>query len=1522
MTREQVAQRRRSQAQGAAVLRTAGNALNTIIPGPNNPLLAADLEDLSQHPLRTAKNIAARVAGVPTGFVPGSNAEAANRMLFKGDVNALNDRYLGLGGPHLAALRGKEVQGSGRVPLDPYNPVEAGVRLGKTFARYGYNPLRFAAAEALEHPYLTAGAGIAADAVNPLGNAPTDIVRAGVTAAARRGARAVSESAARLAAEKAAGGAAAARDATMASAMGNGPLKVTPAARTRDRFIAPLAKVGDALSVPRLAAQGAVDRYATQVGPRARYATHTAEATIGSAAKRVDDLVLKAFGPQVDHLVGNPVVQNAPEGLTRAEMIEVQNRSYQTRGTNLPPHIKDRALEANYVARMKAAGVANPVSLDRRAGWLRQALVNNDRDLVKYGVADPEQLYRSSLFFPMKQYRQRPVYSRFEEPKTGAFESAQAYNSDSMVPLSDLRFLGEGGGGGARGGFVASRRFLSEHKTQPPAYLLDPSELAADYLPSHQVREHLLQSQRAVEQAKALRKLEGVGIEVHGPGTQEYQDLLRIGLRQIDYRITHAKNDADVAAATAERTHMESVLGSIGNDSSPARLPILYAKRETGGATTVMGLGNSGRARAMRLEQRERNAATLTKAQMTIAPDRVDLRDARRLSNVQYLQGAGRGRLAGLRDLANAQRRVDNLGDSLQGSRVPGQWPPSATYDETVATPFGQVTRGAPSSAFDQFGEAVRKPTPLADIAARVRGTADDLEGSGEALRGTMAENKAAIAPAAEDAKMTGAAAKLFRKGEREVQELRKAANETPTRRVIMDVARQHHAVDASEFSRLSPGKLGVRPDWVWTGKRWRMAGEFEDVPKRFLNLEDRPKDPPFETGVGNIVARVHGDLDDVATESGHADGDSLLRWMQEHPRAPRVGDYVEQASRHVEAEIRSAFASRKTETLAKYGLADKTLPEALKSIRSDAKTLERLARASQTEAVGRRAAERNIGPQARATIGTAQQAARTLRSAMSKVESAQNGVVTRVQRTGDAIGKSVEVRLDELDTLGDRLAAARYDRDTYRKIKDEQQRLLGEINETVSEAVDKKWGKLPKGYLPESPLRLGARDSRAFGIEENVGRVLGEPVADPRVRVNANIVKFMRGMDTLGQMVRFGIVAVPTVHVGGNLQMAYLAEFASRGTPVEKAAIIEESARILAGKGTAIQDAALAKRAEDAGALPSHSTTTIGSYDKRQADVMTRSRSELNPLEQIDQNFSHRFYRPSTSLVFDHFEKSYAVDAFKRFTDAGMADDKAAYRVREMFGNYQNVTAFERAGAYGVQLHRLLMFYPWLKTAINFWVRKGILDPNFAVIAPMRGVQANNSIQGYDDPTKPYTLTAGRNDTGEFRRVSLPLPQRILEPLGRAALLPYDTLDTSTWKSGEMAANARSAASIPLNRLNPYASSAHLALDNMSGHAAPYERYFDPKDATPLQIQAANRVGQAFIAPLRNMTDFAGGDPMGAAISQAGLGFSYKVPGNGMTVKRVHDIHARINALRAQGKNAEADDLVVQLRRAQGAPP
>ena len=72
-----------------------------------------------------------------------------------------------------------------------------------------------------------------------------------------------------------------------------------------------------------------------------------------------------------------------------------------------------------------------------------------------------------------------------------------------------------------------------------------------------------------------------------------------------------------------------------------------------------------------------------------------------------------------------------------------------------------------------------------------------------------------------------------------------------------------------------------IRPGYVEARGRLLIRGEFENVPKRYLDLSDRR--------IG------YGDVDDRAHEFeplGIQDGDDLIAWMQDAKR-PLLADYV-----------------------------------------------------------------------------------------------------------------------------------------------------------------------------------------------------------------------------------------------------------------------------------------------------------------------------------------------------------------------------------------------------------------------------------------------------------------------------------------------------------------------------------------------------------------------------------------------------------------------------------------------------
>lgn len=69
----------------------------------------------------------------------------------------------------------------------------------------------------------------------------------------------------------------------------------------------------------------------------------------------------------------------------------------------------------------------------------------------------------------------------------------------------------------------------------------------------------------------------------------------------------------------------------------------------------------------------------------------------------------------------------------------------------------------------------------------------------------------------------------------------------------------------------------GVKPGFVWRKGRLVLRGEFENVPRRFLDLSERSE------GYGNADDRAH-----EFEALGIVDGDDLVRWMQTARRPMR----------------------------------------------------------------------------------------------------------------------------------------------------------------------------------------------------------------------------------------------------------------------------------------------------------------------------------------------------------------------------------------------------------------------------------------------------------------------------------------------------------------------------------------------------------------------------------------------------------------------------------------------------------
>lgn len=198
----------------------------------------------------------------------------------------------------------------------------------------------------------------------------------------------------------------------------------------------------------------------------------------------------------------------------------------------------------------------------------------------------------------------------------------------------------------------------------------------------------------------------------------------------------------------------------------------------------------------------------------------------------------------------------------------------------------------------------------------------------------------------------------------------------------------------------------------------------------------------------------------------------------------------------------------------------------------------------------------------------------------------------------------------------------------------------------------------------------------------------------------------------------------------------------------------------------------------------------TIGG--KSAVSVMTKPWNELGFWQKASRAGAEE-WQFNQHVVFDVMERRYASALFKTFRRRGMSADAAGNAVRRALGDYANVRNIGTDAA----LRQAFFFYPWLKTILPFWIKNGVTRPQ-TWNAPLAGIQTHNELAG--DPNarseteNPFAVYTG-NTNGQPDYWDMPLPQRILEPLG-------ETVAGSV--SGNAKERAKGFRSLILNRLNP----------------------------------------------------------------------------------------------------------------------
>lgn len=425
------------------------------------------------------------------------------------------------------------------------------------------------------------------------------------------------------------------------------------------------------------------------------------------------------------------------------------------------------------------------------------------------------------------------------------------------------------------------------------------------------------------------------------------------------------------------------------------------------------------------------------------------------------------------------------------------------------------------------------------------------------------------------------------------------------------------------------------------------------------------------------------------------------------------------------------------------------------------------------------------------------------------------------------------------------------------------QQRYYGELYNAVKTDVEKRAVKMPEGYARERDLGLASPSGKDMALDDSFANFY-EATKDLKSSDSRLAQVFWNSMNVLNRLSRASIVLLPEVHGINNLGMHYLAEGGDVGKAVQ----------ILAGKAKFAPD--LEERALKAGAVNEYAASLFGGTDAHAATTASHELAgemaskagplagAVKPVIEGGLNTYRNVYMPMNQWLFGNVEHGYALDLFERFTKAGLSDGAAAIRVRNALGKYGDVTQRDRT------LSRLFYFYPWMKTVIPFWAKKGVLDPKWWE-APVETIKRSNESQGMDDPARPFTATAGHMPDGSFRRIVVPVPQRVTEMLADTARIPFDRTGNDLGEDiGAPARYIAGHASLPL-------SIALNAAELGRGSLPPGNVFKVPDGQNPI-LAVGQNVLQRAIAPLETGARFAS-DPIGTLGSVAAGAFSYGVP-------------------------------------------
>jgi hypothetical protein len=532
-----------------------------------------------------------------------------------------------------------------------------------------------------------------------------------------------------------------------------------------------------------------------------------------------------------------------------------------------------------------------------------------------------------------------------------------------------------------------------------------------------------------------------------------------------------------------------------------------------------------------------------------------------------------------------------------------------------------------------------------------------------------------------------------------------------------------------------------------------------------------------------------------------------------------------------------------------------------------------------------------------------------------------KRGVVASMRAT-DKVGEIQKRFADKMAEAAKDYAQARVDVGLKRKIQDRVDDLIGEYidktlphTEHLPEGFEKEFGgyKREGGVaLRESDLRMNmprGEDSKHTVLHQdfyNFIRDSREVEAPEEDRTPA--AKFFA---LLANLARAGMILGLAPHGIWNLGSHYLA--AARDLGVSSGKALENL--------TARPPEFWTHASEQLGAQPNFNMSNFGfrhvlgknawksilrddghEYSASDATIRSSPTRELPFAAKLDKVLSQGVHLPEslpgklagakvlpgwndqTHLVFDVMEKRYATHLFtdavlsfaKRAGKDGLSDaekvhefgGEAARYVRKSLGDYANLTPYEK----NWKLNRVFFFYPWMKTVVPFWLKR-IASHAGMWNNPVHTVEMANEQQGDTDPSSnPFTVDLGKLPNGKFRRYTLPLPQRVLNPVAQLAAIPFDfsqngkkaalddTLPAINYLQGHLNPNI----GVPLEAaLAARGASDKFGVLNVDTHASPAGQF----------KQIASRLASSYAPPIEDLNRYHE-DPVGAITTFLAGGF------------------------------------------------